>query len=445
MASTFGRSFERAFTPAFQQSANAFASAEQDKMRAAIQQKSAQDARDRAIMDSAAEAGGPVMNPDGSVNVVATAAKVARYNRQQEAIRAQAKGLFDAQLGTYKRGREVGVNVPAPTLSFEGDAPMQQGVPGGGLPQYLAKPGAPQASTKTPEQMVREAEEAREVDLATKTSKARAEATAPFENRFTQGDNLAVNGKPIGRAVRDLRTGAYGIMGPDGNIQPIPEGAEPITPTALQKDVPSIDSFRKFKTELTDAERSLTQIERYAKEVGGLNQGIAGLADKFSAGIKTLLGTGKLTPAELSRRLAEGNLQGLLGGNRLAVVGGGVMTEQDAQRIIDYLGGDVNAWQNKEQVMEALSQLYQDRRAQYDDNLKFYNAAVDSYYGTKGFDKREYKDYSPLFQPPAEAAPAATPQAKLLQAGNDALNAAQAGQPAANPADDILAKYGIKP
>lgn len=419
MASTFGRSFERAFTPAFQQSANAFASAEQDKMRAAIQQKSAQDARDRAIMDSAAEAGGPVMNPDGSVNVVATAAKVARYNRQQEAIRQAATGKFNANMNTFQRARAAGINAPEPTLSFEGEqaAPAAPALSNSSLPPYLAKPGAamaPQQGQKPLEQQIREAEEAREVDLATKTSKARAEATAPFENRFTQGDNLAVNGKPVGRAVRDLRTGEYGIMGSDGKIQPIPEGAEPITPTALQKDVPSIDSFRKFKTELTDAERSLTQIERYAKEVGGLNQGIAGLADKFSAGIKTLLGTGKLTPAELSRRLAEGNLQGLLGGNRLAVVGGGVMTEQDAQRIIDYLGGDVNAWQNKEQVMEALSQLYQDRRAQYDDNLKFYNAAVDSYYGTKGFDKREYKDYSPLFQPPAEAAPAGAPQASGL-------------------------------
>jgi hypothetical protein len=266
------------------------------------------------------------------------------------------------------------------------------------------------------EQQIAEKEMARKVEQAAAESKARAEATAPYENQYSQGDNMAVNGQFVGRAVRNNRTGEYGIMGQDGKITPIPEGAQPITPTAINKNIVSATDFKKFKTDLTDSERSLRQFERYANSVGGLDQGVASLADKVTAGFKTLFGSGKLNPDELARAAATGQLQGLLGGNRVSVVGGGVLTEQDAARIIQRLGGDVGALQNREVVMKALGELYQDRFAQYQDDFNFYNEAVDSYWGKKGFKRAPETTFNKLFgaqavngNTQAPAAPVAAP------------------------------------
>lgn len=384
MASIFGRDFVRAYNPAFQQGmAN-----EADRQRA-IQQdmllrQRMEAERERALIDALTRAGGtPVMGQDGKLDVLGSNRALGDAERNSEIRRYREQIAARNEAETEAAARAYGID------------PNRQQKPAG----WSLSPGTVNQTIPL-EQAVREAGENAKVGLAAKESKARAEASAPFENRFVQGDNLALNGKPLGRAVRDQRTGQYGIMGSDGTMQPIPEGAEPITPTAMQKNVPSFSEFRKVKQDLTDSERSLRQITQYANSVGGLDQGLAGLADKFTAGIKTLLGTGKLSKSELDRRLAEGNLQGLLGGNRTAVVGGGVMTEQDAQRIIDYLGGDVGAWQNKEQVMQALSQLYRDRYAQYENDYLFYNAAVDDYYGSKGYKKAPETEFNKLFGVP---------------------------------------------
>ena len=402
MASIFGRDFVRAYNPAFQQGmAN-----EADRQRA-IQQdmllrQRMEAEREKALIDAITRAGGsPVMGQDGKLDVLGTNRALGKAEMDMEDQRYQRQVNARNRAETEARARAYGI-----------DPGKEQKPAGWSLSPATVNQVVPL------EQAVREAESSSKIAQSAAESRARAEASAPFENRFVQGDSLAVNGKFIGRAVRDQRTGAYGIMGQDGSIQPIPEGAEPITPTAMQKNVPALSEFRKIKDDLTSSERSLRQIEQYANTVGGLQQGLAGLADKFTAGIKTLLGSGKLSKAELDRRLAEGNLQGLLGGNRTAVVGGGVMTEQDAQRIIDYLGGDVGAWQNKEQVMQALSKLYRDRYAQYENDLLFYNAAVDDYYGSKGYKKQPFTDYNKLFGQPAVNGSVPSGEAQQAETGS---------------------------
>jgi len=402
--SAFGKSFTQAFTPSYQQGAAAYTEAQQQKMQAALQEQVRQKQREQAIIDEISQYGGnPVMNPDGSLNAPATMAKA-----------VSMKSAFETQAGL---NRNKAIN--AQNLEMKGS---ELGVPKEAAPNWqpgngsILSPQAAQGVTAdTFAQRVRGAEDQAKVKQAAAESEARAKATAPYESSYTGNTQFAINGKYIGTAVRNVKTGEYGIKNDDGSISPIPEGAEPITPTALQKNVPSYDSFRKVSTDLVDAERSLRQLDRYAKSVGGLNQGLAGLADGFTGIVKTLVGSKRLTQEELDRRMANGNIQGLLGSNRLAVVGGGVMTENDAVRIINYLGGDVGALQNKEQVMKALSQLYQDRYAQYENDLMFHNAAIQDYYGSKGYKAKDRVDYSPLFAEQEPGQPAPSSKFKIVE------------------------------
>jgi len=57
------------------------------------------------------------------------------------------------------------------------------------------------------------------------------------------------------------------------------------------------------------------------------------------------------------------------------------MTEQDVIRVLQRLGGDVDAFQNPEVVRRAIADVYSERYRRYQDNLNFYNMAVDNYYG----------------------------------------------------------------
>lgn len=224
-------------------------------------------------------------------------------------------------------------------------------------------------------------------------------------DRYTRTGPMSRDGKYIGDGAFDKRTGRTGIM-VNGELQPLPEGTEPITATGLQKSIPDQKQFRNLKGELTDAEISLRNMDRYMKSVGGSAQGVKRLATQFVTGLKTLVGQG-LNLQEIATKMAQGQMQGLLGANRTNVVGGGVMTEQDALRIIQRLGGDVNALQNPEIVRRAIGEVYSDRYAQYQDSLKFYNSAVGEYYGSKGFKPAEEVKFSESFkfeEPEPEAA-----------------------------------------
>jgi hypothetical protein len=209
------------------------------------------------------------------------------------------------------------------------------------------------------------------------------------ERYRTVGGMINKDGTYLGQAMLDNRTGDLFINGKGGERMPVPEGAEPVTATSLQKDIPSVESFKKMRMGLTDKETSLRKLDRYLSSQESAAVGIQRIADKFSAGMKTLFGKDELTKQELALKVGQGQLQGLIGANRIAVVGGGVMTEQDALRVIEALGGDFSALSNPEVVKEQIANLYMDTYKQYQDEYNFHNGAVQDYYGARGFKKAE--------------------------------------------------------
>jgi hypothetical protein len=169
--------------------------------------------------------------------------------------------------------------------------------------------------------------------------------------------------------------------------------------TELESKLPTYEQFVKLKDKAINDELSLRQIERYSESVKTLTDlekggatGFGLLALEFSRGMKTLFGDyKKITPAEVAELLAKGQLQGLIGQFRTSVVGPGVMTEQDAARIINYFGGDIGMLTNPVAIASALKNIYQDKYQAYESSVESYNE-VPRVSIFKNFKKLEKKD-----------------------------------------------------
>ena len=169
--------------------------------------------------------------------------------------------------------------------------------------------------------------------------------------------------------------------------------------TELESKLPTYEQFVKLKDKAINDELSLRQIERYSESVKTLTDpkkggatGFCLLALEFSRGMKTLFGDyKKITPAEVAELLAKGQLQGLIGQFRTSVVGPGVMTEQDAARIINYFGGDIGMLTNPVAIASALKNIYQDKYQAYESSVESYNEVprVSIFKNFKKLDKKD--------------------------------------------------------
>ena len=161
------------------------------------------------------------------------------------------------------------------------------------------------------------------------------------------------------------------------------------------------NQFGKLKKSLDENEITLKKYADYTKNVGGSGVGLERLANSMTTHFKTLLSTNadklKLSEQEIAQRLAQGQLQGLIGNSRLEIVGGGVMTEQDALRIIQALGGDVNALQNPEIVKQVMRNIFNDKYKIYQGDLDRYNRNVESRYGQLGYEPRKAIEIPDIF------------------------------------------------
>ena len=149
----------------------------------------------------------------------------------------------------------------------------------------------------------------------------------------------------------------------------------------------SIGQFLKVRKSVVDDEKSLRKLATFITREEGLAQGMEKLVDQFATFTKTLLDGNDLTDRELAQAVQEGTLQGLIGAFRLEVVGGGVMTEQDAIRILTAIGGDpANLTRNKEAAISLLSNIFAEKHQLYQNNLLVYNNERGAF---TGYDKKE--------------------------------------------------------
>lgn len=165
---------------------------------------------------------------------------------------------------------------------------------------------------------------------------------------------------PDGTVVQAMFDPARGFLmdTPTGRV-PLPPGARPTTPSA-GGPLPA-SQYNKLLQDLDTERSSLGKLDRYFSTLQDTSVGFARLADRISANAKTLMAQ-PLSARELNQQIARGQLQGLLGLFRTDIVGPGAMTEYDAQRVLQALGGDVNSLQNPQVVRRLLEDMYESKK-----------------------------------------------------------------------------------
>ena len=266
----------------------------------------------------------------------------------------QQKGLFSDFLGTSFDDPRTRRNLAGAAALLKAGGPQMRPV------------GTGQAIGMGIEAMLGQQSE---IDKLNKVSAKGFEARGPFIRKGTT--------EYLGEGVFNPNTGQLMLSKPNGEIVPMPADAEPSTKSAFVRDIMDARGVRKLFADVDEHEISLRKLQNYLTSQEGRNFGYKGIADKFVADIKSFLASDdpdlQLTPEQLSQKLSVSQLQGLLGASRLDVVGGGVMTEQDALRVLNALGGDINAMQNPEVVAARIKEIYETRYQRYQTDLDFLN------------------------------------------------------------------------
>ena len=202
------------------------------------------------------------------------------------------------------------------------------------------------------------------------------------------------SGNIIGEVNFDKSTGQFFQFDVNGQRQILDmKELTPVTDATFANTIPKYNDFVKLSEGLQDDIGSLRQLEKYMTEINNTNEGFARLADDLSASAKTLLSSyfgpeyTNLSKEELALRVSRGLQQGLIGRFRIETVGGGVMTEQDALRIIQNLGGDVSLLQNKEVVAKQIKNLFDAKKNSFDKRKKRHDIALNQIYRDQGFEE----------------------------------------------------------
>lgn len=209
------------------------------------------------------------------------------------------------------------------------------------------------------------------------------------------------NGNRVGTAVYDPTPQpgqpSYSVVDPStGEKRELLEGEAFVGKDVVSKSLLPIGQRNTLEGELLQGTQSIRKLNSYMENVSNAKVGSGRLVDDFIRFGKTFFNDylseeqKKLSASELATAIARGQLQGLLGASRLEVVGGGVMTEQDALRVIQYLGGDVNALQNPEVVAAAIRRVMKEKAETY--NLKARQFNTDSAYRGSKAKPYEYID-----------------------------------------------------
>lgn len=185
---------------------------------------------------------------------------------------------------------------------------------------------------------------------------------SPSEGRQYVFTDPVAAGVSSGRAPQVFRKDfGYGYIDDENNFRQAreaPTGTRVVTSGALNPA--AIAKFDERQIQFTDELIGLEKMQDYFKNVSTLDRGFKTLANKFTANLKNFLGK-KIDGKEFDTLTADAKKEALLGALRLEVLGPGVLTEIDAQRLIRTLGGDVNQWFNPDLVASRLADIYKEK------------------------------------------------------------------------------------
>ena len=194
---------------------------------------------------------------------------------------------------------------------------------------------------------------------------------------------LDENGQRVGRAIFNPTPkegeGYVSVIDDSGKTRPLAENERSVEDALIKDLVIPQEKFYALEKEVKQSKQSIRKLDSYLENIGKSREGVGRTADQFITLGKTFFDEllpekyKKLSKSQLAAAIAAGELQGLIGSSRLEVVGGGVMTEQDALRIIGFLGGDVTSTQNKEVVEEQIKKILREKAENHNISAMQYN------------------------------------------------------------------------
>lgn len=218
------------------------------------------------------------------------------------------------------------------------------------------------------------------------------------------GSVLDQHGNEQGGVVFNPNTGQYGqiqnnqFIALEGNVTPLNRS------TAAGDKAVSASQMTKLTEKLDTARGTLRSIDNVLVDLDNLPYGIDGMKSDISTFVKTLSGRTGLSEEEIKLKAARGELQSLIGNAREDVVGPGVMTEQDALRVLAALGGDLSAMTHPDVVRARLTEIRDRTSQRYDRDFDQYN----KFRAVPGFDV--YQERQKYESPQRETKETSTPQ-----------------------------------
>ena len=189
------------------------------------------------------------------------------------------------------------------------------------------------------------------------------------------------------KAVRNGNTGQIGVVGAKG-FEPIDSEVYMPMTTSDANNYLDGNAFKKLGDDLVAQENSVKLINRFVEGVGNLPKGIEKAIGNASAKLKTIFDV-PLTESEKAIGFSKARKNSLIGALRETIIGPGVVTEFDAERIIDALGGDIESvTTNPALLRDIVADILEGKMNQYEQNLTIYNSHATGRYGSWGVKQR---------------------------------------------------------
>lgn len=174
-----------------------------------------------------------------------------------------------------------------------------------------------------------------------------------------------------------------------GTNQPLPAGSIEFGPS----DLPTFKNLDTFNKVVTEEEEKLIALDKFKNAIEASPEGYKRTLQGLNQVFQAFLSDPNFEKGDLATGEARARLQGLIGRYKDEIVGGGVMTEQDALRVIEALGGEISAFNPKELTLKIVNDFRENSERKYQSALKKYNKAYEvtlpTMAGKRIFNKRE--------------------------------------------------------
>lgn len=189
------------------------------------------------------------------------------------------------------------------------------------------------------------------------------------------GNIMMPDGSVIGDALAD--SDGYFRYGENGERIPISGGERVNNSDSFgSKGQPTFEQATQQQEEIITTGHSLEAMDKLMEKLPTIPTGISGLVSDIDKIYKTATEQG-LDLTQLDRADVQAELQTLIGGLRLDIVGPGTMTEQDAVRIVAAIGGDMQDFlSNPEVALQRITTIRERTYGRYNQQYEQYDATI---------------------------------------------------------------------